>query len=31
MKENTQPLWAEEWEDETQETDFALQLKYAFP
>jgi len=28
MKETAQPLWAEEWEDETEETDFAVQLKY---
>jgi len=28
MKEATQPLWAEEWEDEIGETDFAVQLKY---
>jgi len=25
--DNAQPLWAEEWEDETEETDFAVQLK----
>lgn len=27
-EETAQPLWAEEWEDETEETDFAIQLKY---
>lgn len=25
--ESAQPLWAEEWEDETEETDFSVQLK----
>jgi len=24
----TATLWAEEWEDETEETDFSVQLKY---
>jgi hypothetical protein len=24
-----QPLWAEEWEDETEETEFSIQLKYS--
>jgi hypothetical protein len=28
--ETAQPLWSEEWEDETEETDFAVQLKYSF-
>jgi hypothetical protein len=28
MKETAQPLWAEEWEDEPEETEFAVQLKY---
>jgi len=27
--ETAQPLWSEEWEDETEETDFAMQLKYS--
>jgi hypothetical protein len=26
-----QPLWAEEWEDETEETEFSIQLKYRHP
>lgn len=26
-----QPLWAEEWEDETEETEFSIQLKYSSP
>ena len=25
--ETAQPLWSEEWEDDTEETDFAVQLK----
>jgi 26 proteasome complex subunit DSS1 len=25
--EAAQPLWAEEWEDDTEETDFAIQLR----
>lgn len=29
--EAAQPLWAEEWEDETEETDFSVQLKYEYP
>jgi 26 proteasome complex subunit DSS1 len=28
-EETAQPLWAEEWEDDTEETDFAVQLKYS--
>jgi len=26
--ETAQPLWSEEWEDDTEETDFAVQLRY---
>ena len=26
--EAAQPLWSEEWEDDTEETDFAIQLRY---
>ena len=25
--EAAQPLWSEEWEDDTEETDFAIQLR----